>query len=161
MMASMWNPVLRESMTLIAKSTPLHLAVARSHDYNVTRTLMEKGADISIRNADGKTPLHTFFRESNRTLFARYKDSLEIDVQDNQGLVLLHYIAWSSKSKATDIQQLISADVSRAVTKDNESRSLLFFAAERGNLEILEYIVSLPKRPGLNDTDSHGTSLMH
>ena len=116
---------------------------------------------MSIRNSEGKTPLHTFFRESNRTLFASYKDTLEVDVQDDQGLVLLHYIAWSSKSRVTDMQHLISADTSRAITKDNESRSLLSFAAERGNLEILEYILSLPKRPELTDTDSRGMSLMH
>ena len=148
-------------MTLTVNSTPLHLAVARSQDYDVTRTLMEKGADMSIRNSEGRTPLHTFFRESNRTLFASYKDTLEVDVQDDQGLVLLHYIAWSSKSKVTDIQHLISADTSRAFTRDNEGRSLLFFAAERGNLEILEYILSLPQKPGLTDTDSRGMSLMH
>lgn len=148
-------------MALTIDSTPLHFAVASAQDYNVTRTLMEKGADMSIRNADGKTPLHTFFRESNRTLFASYKDDLEVDVQDNEGLVLVHYIAWSSKSRVTDMQHLISADTSRAITKDNEGRSLLFFAAERGNLEILEYLLSLPKRPELTDTDSRGMSLMH
>ena len=161
MMESMWRPFPRKSMTLTTKSTPLHLAVARSQDYNVTRKLMEKGADMSIHNSEGKTPLHTFFRECNRTLFASYKDTLEVDVQDDQGLVLLHYIAWSSKSRVTDMQYLISADTSRAITKDNEGRSLLSFAAERGNLEILEYILSLPKRPELTDTDSRGMSLMH
>lgn len=161
MMGSTWNPIIKKNMTLMANSTPLHLAVARSQDYNVTRTLLENGADMSIRNADGKTPFHTFFRESNRTLFSSYRNVLEVDIQDDQGLVLLHYIAWSSKSKVTDIQQLISADISRAFTRDNEGRSLLFFAAERGNLEILEYILSLPKRPELTDTDSRGMSLMH
>ena len=148
-------------MALTTNSTPLHFAVAGAQDYDLTRTLLDKGADMSIRNSEGKTPLHTFFRESNRTLFASYNFTSEVDVQDDQGLVLLHYIAWSSKSRVTDIQHLISADTSRAVTRDNEGRSLLFFAAERGNLEILEYILKLPKRPGLRDTDSRGMSLMH
>ena len=160
-MGSMRNPTIMKSMPLTMNSTPLHFAVAGAQDYNVTRTLMEKGADISIRNSEGKTPFHTFFREGNRTLFASYKDTLEVDFQDDQGLVLLHYIAWSSKSRVTDIQHYISADASRAFTRDNEGRSLLFFAAERGNLEILEYILSLPSKPELTDTDCRGMSLMH
>lgn len=43
------------------KRSPLHLAIALAKDYEITRILIDNGADISNRNTECKTPLHTFF----------------------------------------------------------------------------------------------------
>ena len=141
--------------------TPLHFAVARSSDHNVSRQLIKRGADIGSRNIGGKTPFHTFFRETNRELLACYSTMLETTITDDRGLQLLHYVAWSSKSIIADIQPFLTRDIACISAKDNQGRSVLFFLAERGNIAILDYILNLPKRPNVNDTDTDKMSLMH
>lgn len=74
---------------------------------------------------------------------------------------LFHYIAWSSKSTVADIQPSLSEGRSNIFAKDCEGRSVLFFAAERGNLGLLEYFLKLQKRPNFSDADINGLSLMH
>ena len=80
---------------------------------------------------------------------------------DDRGMHLLHYFAWSSKSTVADIRPFLGGDASYVFAKDHEGRSILFFAAERGNCSILDHILKLPNRPRLSDTDVNGVSLMH
>ena len=74
---------------------------------------------------------------------------------------LLHYLARSSKSTVADIRPFMAKSASYIFAKDHEGRSVLFFAAERGNLIVLEYLLVLPNRPSLSETDVNGLSLMH
>ena len=74
---------------------------------------------------------------------------------------LLHYFVWSSKSTVADIRPFLGGDASYVFAKDHEGRSILFFAAERGNCKILDHILRLPNRPRLSDTDINGLTLMH
>lgn len=141
--------------------TPLHFAMARSHDQNVSRKLIQSGADVCTRSAEGKTPFHTFFRESNRAFLASLYAAVETELVDNRGMHLLHYLAWSCKSTVADIGPLLACDASSVFAKDHEGRTVLFFAAERGNFAILESLLKSPNRPQLSDTDSNGLSLMH
>ena len=142
-------------------STPLHFAIARSNDHNLSRKLIQRGADICSCNIEGKTPYHTFFRDTNKELLASYRAAADMTLTDDRGMQLLHYIAWSSKSTIADIQPFLAGDDSHKDVKDDEGRSVLFFAAERGNFAILDHILNLPNRPHLADTDVNGMSLMH
>ena len=74
---------------------------------------------------------------------------------------LLHYFVWSCKSTVADIGPFLGADASYVFARDHEGRSVLSFAAERGNCRILDHILKLPNRPQLSDTDVNGLSLMH
>lgn len=60
-----------------------------------------------------------------------------------------------------EIQPFLIGNASHVFAKDNEGRSVLFFAVERGNVEILNHLLELPNRPDLSDTDFNGLSLMH
>lgn len=150
-------------MTMLKNSlrTPLHLAIARASNQDVSRQLIQRGADVCTRNIEGKTPFHAFFRESNRELLAHSHEVIESAIVDDRGMHLLHYAAWSCKSTVTDIQPLLSTNVLDVFAKDHEGRSALFFAAERGNLAVLDHLLLLPDRPDLTDTDINGLSVMH
>lgn len=113
------------------------------------------------RNIEGKTPFHTFFRETNRDLLVSYRTTAETTLVDDRGMQLLHYVAWSSKSTIADIESFVTGDGLQQNAKDDQGRSALFLAAEKGNLEILTYLLRLPNRPRLTDTDVNGLSLMH
>ncbi|KAL9610883.1 MAG: hypothetical protein Q9167_004424 [Letrouitia subvulpina] len=123
--------------------------------------LIQRGGDICSRNNEGKTPFHTFFRETNRELLACSYEIAETQLADERGMHLSHYVAWSSKSTVADIQPSLSEGRSNIFAKDCEGRSVLFFAAERGNLGLLEYFLKLQKRPNFSDVDINGLSLMH
>ena len=142
-------------------STPLHSAIATSNDCNVSKRLVQGGADLCSRNIEGKTPFHTFFRAINRELLASYRTAAETSFVDDRGMQLPHYIAWSSKSSIADIEPFLTGVDLQGYAKDDEGRTVLFFAAERGNIALLQYILNLPNRPHLKDTDVNGMSLMH
>lgn len=110
---------------------------------------------------DGKTPFHTIFRETNRELLACSYEAVETKLVDDRGMHLLHYFVWSCKSTVADIRPFLSSDASYIFAKDHEGRSVLFFAAERGNFAVLDQLLNMPKRPDLSDTDVNGLSLMH
>ena len=138
----------------------MHLAVARSQDIIISRKLLRQGGDICSRSAEGKTPLHTFFRETNRELLACCHDDVESTLTDDQGMHLLHYLAWSSKSQVSDLQPFLT-EGSDVFTRDHRGRSMLFFAAERGNTAILEHFLGSGEQPNWADADCDGLSLMH
>ena len=146
---------------MIMERTPLHSAVARSKDDIVPKLLLQKGGDICNRSVGGRTPMHNFFRETSRALLTSHGDFMEIDAEDDYGMIPLHYIAWSSKSTVADIQPFLVGNISRLFAKDHAGRSILFFAAERGNVAILEYLLSLPAKLDLSATDAQGISLIH
>lgn len=150
-----------ESSLLTISSTPLHSAIAASNDCKISKLLVQGGADLCSRNIEGKTPFHTFFRDINRELLASYRTAAETSLIDDRGMQLLHYIAWSSKSSVADIKPFLTGVDLQGYAKDDEGRSVLFFAAERGNIALLRYILNLPNRPHLEDTDANGLSLMH
>ena len=54
--------------------TPLYFAIAHSSDYNISRLLIEKGADINHSCVDGSGPLHTFFNDVVRRVLLCHSD---------------------------------------------------------------------------------------
>lgn len=85
----MWRVV-----TSIAYIGPLVLPKGRSQD--ITRLVIECGADIGNRNAEGKTPLHTFFNPAIASIIIRHPESVnEAIACDNGGMTILHYIAFN------------------------------------------------------------------
>ncbi|MCJ1251625.1 hypothetical protein MMC30_008860 [Trapelia coarctata] len=141
--------------------SPLHVALARAKDYNVSRLLLERGGDICNRGADGRTPTHTYPNETVRRVLLCHGKFLEASIRDCQGMTSVHYLAWSSKTTVADIQVILAGDPSCLSIKDNGGRSILHFAAQRGNCSLLRYVLSLPNTPSLCDADVEGKTVMH
>lgn len=146
---------------LISCRTPLHVAVAKASDYDVSRLLIESGADLGSCSIDGKTPLHTFFNEVVKRIILCHREAVEEEIPDSQGMTLLHFLAWSSKSRPEHFEPYIGKGRSSFLARDNQGRSMLHFAAQRGNTLILEYLFQLPIEMDSRRKDDLGRTLLH
>jgi len=145
-------------------STPLHIAVSHQGNYDTCRILLEHGADLGNRDADGKTPLHVFFGPVVGMILLRHRDAVgeELATCDGAGMTILQYTAWSSKSKPQHLDAYLQRDQAYScIARDGAGRSLLHFAAQRGNLELLEYLLGLPISASIEARDAGGQSVLH
>ena len=120
--------------------SPLHGAMARGDNYDVARTLIENGADLSSKAVDGKAPFHNIFNDTISHVLMR-DDWLENMLPDSEAMSITHYLAWSSKSTLEIFQRGHLYDDADILSADNFGRTCLHFAASRGNLEVLSYLV--------------------
>ena len=127
---------------LTNERTPLHAAISLSNNYDVCRVLLDHGADSWNRNADGQTPLHTFFNRLHIRLLQHHEDVLDLSDTDDRGMSLLHYLAWSSRTPIETFRKYYERSSITLRTLDNKGRSVLHLAAERGNIEIVQYLCS-------------------
>ena len=116
------------------------LAEGRSH--NIAGLLIQHGADFGNRNAEGKTPLHTFFNPVIASIIICYREALsEALTCDNYGMTVVHYISWSSKSGPEHLSLYSLTGQMRFLEEaDHEGRTALHFACQRGNVAILKYL---------------------
>ncbi|MFN2375243.1 MAG: ankyrin repeat domain-containing protein [Candidatus Binatia bacterium] len=108
------------------------------------RQLLAAGADVSLRNRDGATPLHAAARAGNvpaiELLLQRKAD---VRATDAKGATPLHYAAEGGSVEATDLLLKAGADVN-ALTADGESpsswaRRHLLFTSD-GHARVLELL---------------------
>lgn len=116
--------------------------LAEGRSYGITGFLIQHGADLGNRNAEGKTPLHTFFNPVTASIIIRHPEALkEALACDNYGMTVLHYIAWSSKSGPEHISPYsLTNQMCLFEGADHEGRTALHFACQRGNVAILKYL---------------------
>ena len=122
--------------------SPLHAAMARSGNYEIARTLLEHGADPACRAIDGKTPFHHIFNDTIGAVLIKGDEWLEHIRPDAEGMSISHYLAWSSRSTAQTFQRGRLCDGAELLAGDALGRNCLHFAAARGNVGVLKYIVS-------------------
>jgi ankyrin repeat protein len=113
-------------------------------------------------NVDGKTPLHTLFNEVVGAILQCHGDSIDGEARDGQGMTLLHFVAWSSKSEPRICRQYVErrSDSTGVWSRDNEGRSILHLAAQRGNAAMVKYILELLDEPNINCRDQHGRTAL-
>lgn len=140
--------------------SPLHGAMARGDNYNVARTLIENGADLSGQAVDGKTPLHNIFNNTISHVLMR-DDWLENTLPDSEAMSITHYLAWSSKSTLEIFQRGHLYDDADMLSTDKSGRTCLHFAASRGNLEVLSYLVRRVSLEDMEKKDIQGRTPLH
>jgi len=144
--------------------TPLHCAVTERGNYEICRVLLENGADLGNRDADGRTPLHTFFSCTVGTILTRHHETVgeELLMRDASGMTILQYAAWSSQAQPQHLEPYIrNGDTSPFLGRDYAGRSLLHLAAQRGNISLLRYLLDVPTDLGLEIRDAMGQSVLH
>ena len=140
--------------------SPLHGAMARSDNYNVARTLIENGAELSSRAIDGKTPFHNIFNNTISHVLMR-DEWLENIQPDSEAMSITHFLAWSSKSTVEIFQRARLYDDADLLSTDNLGRTCLHFAASRGNLAVLSYLVKQVSLKDLEEKDIQGRTPFH
>ena len=140
--------------------SPLHGAMARSDNYNVARALIENGADLSSKAIDGKTPFHNIFNNTISHVLMR-DDWLENMLPDSEAMSITHFLAWSSKSTPEIFQRGHLYDDADLLSADIFGRTCLHFAASRGNLGVLSYLLRRVSSEDLGKKDSQGRTPFH
>ena len=76
-------------------------------------------------------------------------------------MTLLHYLAWSSKTARETFQRYHKRSSLDLRTVDEEGRSMLHFAAQRGNRAIIEYVFYAATSLDVNGKDCRGMTALH
>ncbi|KAL8919868.1 MAG: hypothetical protein Q9172_004773 [Xanthocarpia lactea] len=139
--------------------TPLHLAVRAKVDFNLARTLLNHGADISCLNNRKRTPLHAFFSPIISQLALHSPESMNAITTDASGMTLAHYFSWTHQSSPTDFQFPNISTHLRA--RDAAGRTPLHFASQRGNIPVMQYLLSQYQYPARMQPDNQGNTALH
>ncbi|CAB0038598.1 unnamed protein product [Trichogramma brassicae] len=118
--------------------TPLLLALKGGHDVQNVRGLLRRGADPSLANKDGKTPLHVICqRNENRVLlrlFFEIWDAIEnrgqVDARDNEGSTPLHLA--TSRGNAELVEWLLRRGANPCLA-NAKGLTPLHYVAKRGS----------------------------
>ena len=140
--------------------SPLHGAMARSDNYDVARTLIESGADLSSKAVDGKTPFHNIFNDTVGHVLMR-DDFFESMLPDCEAMSVTHYLAWSSKSTPEIFQRGQLYDDADLFSADSCGRTCLHFAASRGNMGVLSYLLTRVSSEDIEKKDIQGRTAFH
>ncbi|XP_048251612.1 uncharacterized protein LOC124122191 [Haliotis rufescens] len=139
--------------TDIYNQTPVSYCVKRGHKH-IFDTLLNTGGDLSVVDTDKNTLLHLASKGGNQAIVEHLLSSGTFDInavnRDRRTPLLV-----AAYSGHTDICQhliVVGADVHR---QDNYGNDVILFAAQTGNLQLAEYVLSVKKRVHFVQ-DKHG-----
>jgi ankyrin repeat protein len=144
--------------------TPLHVCLRVGKSYECARRLLRHGADVLRENKDSRTPLHTFFNDAICQFIRYHKDDLDAFSQDRRGMTVAHWASWTSQSLPEDITYqsiALEKSVSPYLVLDVHGKSVLHFAAERGNVSLVQHLLRLPEASRIAAPDNEGRTLLH
>lgn len=140
--------------------TSLHWVMARRGKYEVARLLIDNDANLANVANDARTPLHTFFNDTTKKVLLR-DDWVEETIPDCQGMSIFHYVAWSSKSSSELLKRSVAYASTGLWAIDDSGRTCLHLAAERGNVDILGYLLERSNLTEIRRTDNEGRTTLH
>jgi ankyrin repeat protein len=149
------------SSILIQKRTPLHVAVTSVRNSTVPKLLLNGGADINRWDLNKKTPLHHFFDETIHEILLDSEIDSGIDCKDDRGMTIVHYVAWSSRSTRGDLSRALLKGCVSLTERDDTNRSALHLASQRGNLDIMAFLLASDHGAELASCDAHGRTPLH
>ncbi len=79
---------------------------------------------------------------------------------DASGMSLAHYFSWTNTSSPADLQVLSNAST-LLKARDAAGRTPLHFAAQRGNIPVMEYLLSQYDDPARMQPDREGNTPLH
>ena len=109
-------------------STPLHLAAYNGH-IEISRLLLQNGADVNAKSDDGSTPLHWAAEHGQvDILHLLVENGADLEAQDNDGWRALHEAAYNGHLPF--IQELISRYHVDINARENNGRTALTLARQ-------------------------------
>ncbi len=138
-------------------NTLLSLSI-RDKQQLVTKLLVERGADLSLANMGGMTPLHVAAAVDNQEAAALLIDSGVDPVQRNmkdRGKTALHYAAINGSLQVCDLLLSRGVDVD---IRCSVKATPLSWAAYMGSLETVNYFID--KGADTTARDSFGDSIL-
>ncbi|RFN48867.1 hypothetical protein FIE12Z_6922 [Fusarium flagelliforme] len=145
--------------------SPLHIAANNKYLSGlVVQKLIDKGADISLRTSEKKTPLHLAVASRNDAIVPKL---LAIGANptdtDSDGLNALHYAVKKSDLQMLQVISTLIPDSSSATIlqlKDNHGQNVLHHLMAHGCVDV-DLIANVVKRVhGVNDVNDKGMTPM-
>ncbi|KAK8071267.1 hypothetical protein PG997_011470 [Apiospora hydei] len=132
---------------------------------SILTALIVSGSNLRVRDDFGRTPLMRAVKgdmgDSIVSLMLEYGGNL-VNVQDNEQNTALHFAAMqrsSTKAKNLDLIRILVAHGAEPSVRNAKSRTPLYKAVMRGNLERATELLNYGA--DLEGTDHHGWSALH
>jgi ankyrin repeat protein len=140
-------------------NAPLHYAVSEMVSYNsdVIRCLVELGADIHKGNMCGETASY-LAAENGKLEVLEYLEERDanFDFQNGNGCAALHCVA-----KETNLEiKYVAERCSTIDVIDNNGESPVMYAAQKGSLDIVKYLIET-KNANAYLCNKNGDTLLH
>ncbi|KAF7533397.1 hypothetical protein G7054_g7088 [Neopestalotiopsis clavispora] len=134
-----WTPLL-SACQLATPGYDLSTRAAAASAASAALSLIEAGADISIADKDGKTPLHhASSYGASEVVKQLIEHGADISVVDKEGKTPLHY-ASSSSGASEMVKQLIEHGANISVV-DNKGKTPLHYASHFGRSEVIKQLI--------------------
>ena len=123
-----------------ATQWPLHFAVRWIEDPALIQALVDAGADVDVKNADGDTPLHAARSNRNLAVIQALLDAgADVNAKNADGDTLLHVVIEYNTNPAV-IQALVDAGAD-VDAKNDDGDTPLHSAGSNENLAVIQALV--------------------
>lgn len=138
--------------------TPLHSAARNGHEQILQFLLDRNWKCSSSRGSDGETPLHEAV--SNKfykgvELLLKNTNDCDVNAVDHEGDSPLH------RARQLEIVEILLSAGAKNDKKNNEGETPSFLAVWRGNIDILQALLSSKPKPDTRTADSLKWTLLH
>ncbi|MFP3033743.1 MAG: ankyrin repeat domain-containing protein [Wolbachia sp.] len=144
------NFIDKEGVNVNAKDkdgrTPLHVAAEHNNTHEISQLLIEKAANVNAKDKDGKTPLDLAIQADVRN----FLEQVQLNIKE-----LFNAVKQGELDKVKNLTQRINVD-----TKDEDGRTLLYWAVNKDRLNIIKYLVE-EKKANVNAKDKDGKTSLH
>ena len=148
--------------------TPLHFACEKGY-FSIAEYLISKGANIETKDKYKRTPLWIAMQNGHKQIiqYAIYKchlpkeydKALYSSILDKLKDYTLDIFQACKKGKLTNVQYLIEKLNHDPNKKDDNDKTVLYYAYEEDNLPIVEYLIS--KGANIEVKDKDGATPLH
>ena len=141
----------------------LHIAASNDH-LDIVKLLIEQGADCTLADSQGRTPLHSSVEKFGRCRCFEFLLSLEVDVDsgDVDGLTVWHLALLGGNIRALSLLRGFTERGQPQVhLKANDGRTFLHCAAQSSSKDALIFLMDLYNQDVVHDTTSEGFTALH
>ncbi|XP_041972423.1 rabankyrin-5 [Aricia agestis] len=124
------------------KHTPLHLCCTWGLT-DVIQTLLEHGANINSKDAEGKTPLHIAIENQHAGIISLLlsQPGIDLSARDNKGVSPFAAALTARNNKAA--QAILERNPSAAEQVDKKGRNFLHVAIQTNDVESVMFLLSV------------------